>query len=60
MEKNLKTDFIYIYIYIFFLNHFAVRQKLTQYCKSTILNEKEERKKRKKEIFIYGKMFTIF
>ena len=43
MEKNLKNN-IYIYIYIYIhtyiyikLNHFAVCQKLTQHCKSTIL-----------------------
>ena len=34
MEKNLKK---YIYIY---LNHFAVHLKLTQHCKSTILQKK--------------------
>ena len=35
MKKNMK----YIYVY---LNHFAVHQKLTQYCKSTILQLKEK------------------
>ena len=46
--------FIYIHIYIriythmyIYLNHFAIHQKLTQYCKSTILSLK---KKKEREI----------
>ena len=35
MENNMKV-YIYMYIYIK-LNHFAVHQKLIQYCKSTLL-----------------------
>ena len=32
------TEYIYITVYIYIKwNHFAVQQKLTQYCKSTIL-----------------------
>ena len=35
---NMKKKYIYIYTYIcIYLNHFAVQQKLTQNCKSTIL-----------------------
>ena len=30
-----------MYIYIYKLNHFAVYQKLTQDCKSTVLQEEE-------------------
>ena len=38
MKKNI---YIYIYIYIYIkLNHFAVDLKLTQHCKSTILQLK--------------------
>ena len=29
------------------LNHFAVQQKLTQHCKSTIIQLKKKRKKKK-------------
>ena len=32
MEKNMKKN-----VYMYNLNHFAVQQKLTQDCKSTIL-----------------------
>ena len=32
--KEYEKEYIYIYIY---LHHFAVQQKLTQHCKSTIL-----------------------
>ena len=47
MEKNLKKNiYIYIYIYIY-LNHFAVHLKLTQYCKSTIVQLKFFSKKNK-------------
>ena len=61
MEKNVKKNVymcvcvcIYIYIYthtyIYIrLNYFAVHQKLTQHCKSTILQFK------KKTMTIYGK-----
>ena len=42
MEKNKKKN-IYIYIYIFiYMNQFAVHQKLTQHCKSTILQLKKK------------------
>ena len=34
--ESKKNECIYTYIYIW-LNHFSVRLKLTQYCKSTIL-----------------------
>ena len=40
MEKNLKKC---IFLYIF-LNHFAVHLKLTQHCKSTILQFKKRRR----------------
>ena len=33
-KKEYKEEYIYIYVQ---LNHFAVQQKLTQHCKSTIL-----------------------
>ena len=36
MEKNMKK-----YIY---LNHFAVHQKITQHCKSTILQQQQQKK----------------
>ena len=35
MEKNMKKNYIYIYIYK--LNHSAVHLKLTQHFKSAIL-----------------------
>ena len=38
MEKNMKKN-IYIYVYVQ-LSHFAAQQKLTQYCKSTMLQLK--------------------
>ena len=44
---------IYIYIYIQ-LNHFAIYQKLTQYCKPNILQLKK-----RKEIQRQGKMVNI-
>ena len=41
MEKNTKKKRIYKYIYtytcIYILNHFAIREKLAQHYKSTIL-----------------------
>ena len=46
MEKNMKENtyicaYIYVYIYIYMKpNCFAVHLKLTQYCKSTILQLK--------------------
>ena len=47
--------FIYTHIYIhiythtyIYLNHFAIHQKLTQYCKSTILSFKKKKKKKEK------------
>ena len=45
MEKKSGKEYIYIYIYMQVhiytqLNHFAVRLKLTQHCKSTILQLK--------------------
>ena len=33
-EKESKKEYLFIYIH---LNHFAVHLKLTQYCKSTVL-----------------------
>ena len=39
IEKNMKKEF-YIYIYS---NHFAVHLKLTQHCKSPILQFKKKR-----------------
>ena len=36
MEKNVKNNI--------YLNHFAVHLKLTQYCKSTILQLKKKRR----------------
>ena len=35
-KEYFKKECIYIYVYIK-LNHFAVQQKLTQHCKSAIL-----------------------
>ena len=35
-KKKKNKEYIYIYIYKK-LNHFVVQQKLTQHCKSTIL-----------------------
>ena len=35
-KEYLKSMYIYMYIYVK-LNHFAVQQKLTQHCKSTLL-----------------------
>ena len=40
MYNGKESEKEYIY-----LNHFAVHQKLTQHCKSTILQKKKERKK---------------
>ena len=52
MEKNLKNN-IYIYIHIhisiwiyIYLNHFSVHLKLTQYCKSTIVQLKKKKGKK--------------
>ena len=39
MGKESAKEYIYIYIYIK-LNHFAVHVKVTQHCKSTILQYK--------------------
>ena len=42
MEKNVKKDaYIYTCIYVK-LSHFAIQQKLTQHCKSTILQLKKK------------------
>ena len=46
MEKNLEKDkcvcvCIYIYIYTY-MNHFAVHLRLTQHCKSTVLQLKKK------------------
>ena len=49
MEKNMKKN-VCVYTYIYILkkpNHFAVHLKLTQYCKSTILQLKTKLKKKK-------------
>ena len=46
-------NYIYVYIYIQ-LNHFAIYQKLTQYCKPNILQLKK-----RKEIQRQGKMVNI-
>ena len=48
MEENTKKNVcVYVCIYINIkLNHFAVQQKLTQHCKSTILQFKKIKKKR--------------
>ena len=43
--KELKK-YRYIHIYVE-LNHFSVHLKLTQYCKSNILQFKERKKKKK-------------
>ena len=44
MDKNLKKNrFIYVE-----LNHFAAHLKLTQHCKSTILQLKRKKNKLKK------------
>ena len=37
MEKESEKDRIYVYVY---LNHFAVYLKLTQHCKSTMIQYK--------------------
>ena len=42
MGKESEKEWIYIYMHD---NHFAVHLKLTQYCKSTILQGKIEIKK---------------
>ena len=42
MEKNMKKN-----IYIYILNHFAIHLKLTQYCKSTIVENKQKPKPNK-------------
>ena len=50
MEKNLKNNiYIYSYPYIYgyiYLNHFAVHLKLTQYCKSTVVQLEKKKEKR--------------
>ena len=48
MTKNLKKN-IYVCMYIS-INHFAVHLKLTQYCKSTTVNQ-WERKRKEKEVW---------
>ena len=53
MEKNLKNNiYIYSYPYIYgyiYLNHFAVHLKLTQYCKSTVVQLEKKKKKERRE-----------
>ena len=46
---------IYIHIHVK-LNHFAVQQKLTQYCKSTVL---KLRKKKGKVEDLYANQITL-
>ena len=43
MKRILKKNYIYVYLYNWIT--FAVYQKLTQYCKSTILELKKKKKK---------------
>ena len=51
MEKNMKKNThmcVYIYVYVYmciymYMNHFAVHHKLTQHCKSTILQFKKKK-----------------
>ena len=38
--KEHEKEYMCVYIYIY-VNHFAVQQKLTQHCKSTILQFRE-------------------
>ena len=52
LEKNILKECVYIYAYVCVcvcvhtcLNHFDVQQKLTPYCKSTILQLKNYFKK---------------
>ena len=51
IEDEKKCIYVYIYIYIYIererereLGHFAVHQKLTEHCKSTIIFKKGEKK----------------
>ena len=41
MGQESEKEWIYVYVE---LNHFAIHLRLTQYCKSTILQFKEGRK----------------
>ena len=42
--KESEKEYIYIHIHIHVkLNHFAIHQKLTQHCKSTILQLKKNK-----------------
>ncbi len=43
MEKTIKKDCMCVYMCV---SHSAVQQKLTQHCKSTILQLKKEKKER--------------
>ena len=54
MEKNMKKN-VCVYTYIYILkkpNHFAVHLKLIQHCKSTILQLKKK-KPRKKDLQLF-------
>ena len=58
MGKELEKEYIYIYIYIYVcvcVNHFAVHLKLTQHCKSTIVQYKIKIKERMNETEKEGK-----
>ena len=41
MEKNMKRKVCVCYIYIYKLNHFDVYWKLTQHCRSSIIQFKK-------------------
>ena len=45
-----KRIFIYINIQ---LNHFAIHLKLTQHCKSAVLQLKERKREQEKEVKVY-------
>ena len=58
-EKEYMCIYIYVCLYIYiYLNHFAVHLKLTQHCKSTILQLKK--KKNANILIISNKSLTFF
>ena len=58
MGKESKKEWIYVYVWIYgymYMNQFAIYVKLTQYCKSTILQHKlifknKQKKKKAKKV----------
>ena len=61
-EKESEKEYIYVYIYILYmyikLNHFTIHLKLTQHCKSTILQFKKLKKKEIK-IRLFSTSLTV-